>query len=361
MPEDKPIPSRSAAPENDNGKLRPTVITPSPKKAQSPTARPSKASGTEAPVRPTVIKKAAANIARSGKPLASGRRAAERLVAGQPTAIPGVERKRIDVGVGDIRKLSPQARPGVPERAVRLVEGLVVVELRDRQAVLWGHRLQQEYSDLVSRTLELSQADVLRRVTSYIGRMTDILESIDLEAVADAPPSVGIIGQYFKKVSRKIDSPEELSRARLELDQLVKLMGTALEQLLTLKETLERYSRDIEAMGDEVEASALAAEFMSAHLREGHPALSQRFVERSMSLTQTVAQIRGSAVMRDEQIEQPLRLIGAIQNVALVTVPGWLGSIAGLTAMLAGKRKLTPTETGELVHQLGNILQQLKT
>ena len=64
---------------------------------------------------------------------------------------------------------------------------------------------------------------------------------------------------------------------------------------------------------------------------------------------------------RDEQIEQPLRLIGAIQNVALVTVPGWLGSIAGLTAMLAGKRKLTPTETGELAHQLGNILQQLKT
>lgn len=79
-----------------------------------------------------------------------------------------------------------------------------------------------------------------------------------------------------------------------------------------------------------------------------------------MSLTQTVAQIRSGASLREVQIEQPLRLIEAIQNVALVMVPGFLGSIAALTTMLDSNRKLTPTEAGELTYQLRSILQQLQ-
>ena len=123
---------------------------------------------------------------------------------------------------------------------------------------------------------------------------------------------------------------------------------------------LARTAARIEGMGDEAEASALAASFLSDHLRVSRPPLSQRFLERAMSLTQTVAQIRSGASMRDVQIEQPIRLIGAIQNVALVMVPGFLGSIASLTTMLENNRKLTPTEAGELSYQLRNILQQLK-
>jgi len=71
-----------------------------------------------------------------------------------------------------------------------------------------------------------------------------------------------------------------------------------------------------------------------------------------MSLTQTVAQIRSGVSLREMQIEQPLRLIGAIQNVAIVTVPGYLGSVASLTTMLKSNRSLTPTETGELAYSI---------
>ncbi len=279
----------------------------------------------------------------------------------KPTAIPGVERKRIAVDRADLAKLSPQSRPGVLDEARCLVESFVVEGARDRQAVLWGHRLQQDYSKLVSRSLELSQAEIVKRVTAHIGRMTDILAAIDLEAVCGVAPARGLLTQYLKTVNSRIDTPDELQRARAELDQLLALMGAALEPLLSLKETLERHSRGIEGIGDEVEAAALAAEFLSGHLGDNAKALSQRFLERSMSLTQTVAQIRGSAAMRTLQIEQPLRLIAAIQNVALVMVPGWLGSIAALAAMLEEKRQVTPTQAGELAYQLRTILQQLKT
>ncbi|NTF29521.1 hypothetical protein G6L47_30220 [Agrobacterium rubi] len=357
MPQDKAPPSRGTVPDDRQGRLRPTVIAPPPDRSRTPRAEPGESAGTDAPAKPTIV--APASTQNDSATAKTGRYAQMPLVA-KPTAIPGVERKRIAVELSDIRKLSPLTRPEVLQQALRLTQSFVVESARERQAVLWGHRLQQDYSGLVSRSLELSQADVLQKATGYIGRMTDILGAIDIKAVCDAPSAAGIFGEYFKKANSRIDTAGELQAARIELDQLVRLMGEALELLLSFKGTLEQHARRIEGMGDEAEASALAASFLSDHLRVSRPPISQRFLERAMSLTQTVAQIRSGASMRDVQIEQPLRLIRAIQNVALVMVPGFLGSMASLTTMLENSRKLTPTEAGELSYQLRNILQQLK-
>lgn len=316
----------------ERGQLGPTIISPPSRKTR--VAESSDRSPVSAPLGGTVTR---------------------------PTAIPGVERRRIAVELSDLRKLSPLAKASVLEQALPLVQGFVPGRGNSRQAVLWGHRLQQEHSDLVSRTLELSCADVLDRATRHIDRMGEILSSIDSEALCDASGTLGTLGQYFRRANRKIDTPGEFDAARIELDQLVRLMGEALEQLLSLKEALEDHSRRIDKTGDELEASALAAQFLSAHLRDTQPPLSERFLERSMSLTQTVAQIRGSTPIRQVQVERPSRLIGAIQDVALVTVPGWIGSIASLNTLRDGRRKLTPTEAGELAHQLRNILRQLNT
>lgn len=361
MPEDKSIGPAPPEPEKGRGALRPTVIDPGNARSRPAANSGSGASGTRPLVSPTVIERAVGGAPTSRPARIADQTAPRRLPAGAaPTAIPGVERKRIPVDIADFRKLSPQTRASALEGALRLVETFVPGRDDDRQAVLWGHGLQQDYSNLVSRTLEFSQADILKKVTGYIGRMTDILGSIDLEAISGVAPVAGRFGQYLKGMNRKIDTPVELQSARLELDQLVKLMGNALQELLSLKETLAKHARQIEAMGDKVDAAALAAQFLSEHLKEGQPALSQRFLERAMSLIQTLTQIRGNASLREAQIEQPLRLIAAIQNVALVTVPGWLVSIAGVITMLESKRKLTPTEAGELAYQLRNILQQLK-
>lgn len=334
MPDSRPPPTPGDKPADAQGRLRPTVMA-------APAARP-----------------AAAKVAeRTGTAVKPARPAA----AAGPTAIPGVERKRLTVDLAALRRVSPASAPAVLSRALDLLQAVVVETVTDREAILWGHRLQQDYSELVSRTLELAQDDGLKQVTGYVGRMTDILSSVDLNAVCSAGPGLGMVSRYLKAANQKIDTPAELDAARLELDQLVKLMGASMDQLLAFKGTLEKHSSRIDGIGDDVDASALAALYLSEHLRDKHPALSQRLLDRSMSLTQTVAQIRSSTSMRAEQIEQPLRLIAAIQSVALVTVPGWLGSIASLTTALQSRRTLTPTETGELAYQLNSILQQLKT
>ena len=307
-------------------------------------------------LRPTMIK---APVGEATMSITGRRKETQPKKPTRPTMIPGVERKRIRVDESHLKAFSPDTEPKISGDTARLLRSFVIEQATDRSAILWGHRLQQDYSELVSRSLSLSQADLVERVTGYLNRMMEILGSIDIEAVCGLGTSLGVLSQYLKKINNRIDTPRELEAARSELDQLVKLTGRSLEPLLALKENIERQSSHIDEMGDEVEASALAAEYLSAHLRDKEPKLSQLFLERSMSLTQTVAQIRGSVVMRETQVEGPLRLIGVIQNVALVMIPGWLEGIASLLVTAQGGPKPTPTEARELIYGLRDILHQL--
>jgi len=314
-------------------------------------------------LRPTIIDRLDDRPAPSSAEGVRGLSESRHLVAPRaigPTMVPGVERKRIPVDLGELKKLSPGATPGVIERALRLVETYVAEDATERTAVLWGQRSQEDYSDLVSENLSLSRAEPLARATGYLNRMMAILRSIDIEAVGTATRRGGAIADYLRGLNHRIDTLNELEAARVELDQLVKLMRAALGDLLDLKERFQRQSRRMDEIGDDMDAAALAAQFLSDYESKRSTEFSRRFFERSMSLTQSVAQIRGSATVRATQIEQPLRLIDAIQNVALVTLPAWLGAIASLS-VLQSERRLTPTETGELARQLRSIVEQMQT
>lgn len=277
----------------------------------------------------------------------------------QPTMIAGVERKRIEVEARDLRKLAPGADTRTIEAALRLLAGFVVEKASERRAILWGHELQQSYSDLVAETLMLSQSPVLRKVEGYLGRMMDILQSVDILAVCGYGDD-GIVG-YFKGINSKVDQPEELSKARIELDQLVKYMGGALEELLDLKDKLDRHTGQLEEIAAGAEAGSLAALFLAQHLQKDRAAVAERFMERSMSLTQTLAQIRENGAIREIQIEHPLRMVGAIQSVVLVSMPDFLTSIATVVSLSARKAGLSRTEAGELNYKLRDIINRLAT
>jgi len=368
--EEKPRPSE---PQPDEPRvLRPTVLRPpsrgdaapagptAPRRSSTrqPTVIDPKAGSGRAPARPSGIDGTgpAAAPAHASDAEASGP-AATPVAA--PTAIIGTERKRIEVSLDDLKDLSPGSEPDVLAQAIRLLQAYVPDDASDRTVILWGQQLQQDYADMVSAALARAQADVLTRVTVHLNRMMDILKSIDVAAVAGTERTGGGLGKVLKRMSKKIDTAEELAAARVELDQLVKLMSAEMGRLLDLKGEMEQSSRRIDELRAEVEASALAAQFLSSYLQKTDEGLSRRFLERSMSLTQTALQIGGSASLRESEVEQPLRLISAIQNVALVMVPGWLGTIGSLTT-LAG-REATPTEAGEMAFQLRKILEQLES
>lgn len=280
-------------------------------------------------------------------------------VVRQPTAIPGAERKRIEVAVSDLQALSPGAAAGVYQQARALVGAFVVDKASQRKAILWGHNLQQVHGDLVTEMLALARSPVLRQVEGYLARMMDILGSIDLMAVCGHGGD-SVVGRLFQGINSRIDTPGELAQAQAELEQLLALMGGALDPLLDLKDRLLRLSGSMEGTAAQVEASAIGALFLAERLRQDDAALAQSFVERSMSLTQTLAQMRQTGSTRELQIEQPIRLIGAIQNVALVVMPAFIGSIASIAALGASKTTISPTEAGELAYRLRDIISQFK-
>lgn len=276
----------------------------------------------------------------------------------KPTAIPGVQRRRLEVTVSDLARIAPLAGKDVLRRAVAILQEVVADAATERSAILWGHALQEEYGRSVSRMLELSHDPVMVKAAGYVNRMSSILAAIDLKAIAETTPGVG---QYLKRLNQRIDTPDELDGARFELDQLVALMASTMEPLLSVKDAIERQIAETERLAVEIEAMSIAADYLAGRPSPKKPELARIYTDRGIGLTHTLAQIRETAALRGAQAAQPLSLIAAVQEIALVTVPGWLSSLSAMTTMLRNQRRPTPTEASELDHRLRHILQQLKS
>jgi hypothetical protein len=283
-----------------------------------------------------------------------------------PTAIPGARHTRIPVTIEDLRATNPKTNEDVLKRSIQFVFSFDPADLNDTTLVLWGQTIQSQYSQLVSKCLEYSESPMLARTSKHVSRLQDLIGGIHLKE---------LLGFERKSWSDRLislghnENPiEEFNRIRTEIAQLIKLMQEDLPVLLALKMDVESLSRKIDDLGNEVEASAIAALFLADyHSREGsekdrqkREACAELFTQRSMSLTQTLAQIRGNSLMRDMQIRQPLQLIGLVQNVILVMVPGWLGSYASLKSVIESHRKPTLTEIDELDRVQSEIIRQLK-
>lgn len=279
-------------------------------------------------------------------------------VVRQPTAIPGAERRRIDVPPGELERLWPGAPAQVYARARALIDAFVTDKATERRAILWGQDVQKEYSDLVGEALALTRSAALRKVEGYLARTMSILESIDLLA-ACGHGSSGALGRMLQRMNARIDTPGELAQAQVELEKLVGLMASALHELLDLKDRLLSVAERTDAAGAQLEAASMAASFLSRHLAGEKDVVSQRFAERAMSLAQSVALVREGGATRSLQVEQPVRMISAIQNVALVMLPGFISNIAAVTALSSART--TPTEAGELAYRLGEIIQELRS
>lgn len=276
---------------------------------------------------------------------------------GSPTVIPGVERKRFVISYDDLQVLMPGLTDSVYEKAIELLSSLIIEKVSDRDAILWGHDIQTSYSGLVNQTLKLSQRAVLRKVQGYLSRMIDLLGSIDILAVCGYD-SRGFFEQLTKSMNQKIDTPDDLIAAQRELALLVKHLSSSLDELLNLKALLEDVSNNLNLVAEEMEAAAVAALFLASFY--SGTSIADRFTERSMNLTQTLAQMRQDEMIRKIQIDQPLLLISTIQNIVLVSLPGFIGSITSIVTLMQS-RTVSPTEAGEVVYQLQEIVNNLQS
>lgn len=280
----------------------------------------------------------------------------------KPTGIAGgVQRQRIELSLTDLRNLNPGIGDGTLEKAMLLIQMTNLEALGDREVVMWGHNPQKSYGDLISQSLTIFQSEPLCRVQKHLSRMIEILSLIDLKKVCEQGAS-SALSKVFRKATKAIDTPEELAEAQTELSQLISLMNQEIDSLLKVKGQLEAISKMIDDIGSEIEVLAISAAYLADYIHRQNPTnqFYAKFLERSASLTQSLAQIRSSSSMRQVQIEHPLALISAVQSVALVQVPAWLGSIVSLKAMLERGKKPTVTEIDELSNQTQKVLEGLK-
>lgn len=274
-----------------------------------------------------------------------------------PTAIPGVERRRIGANHADMVRLGPGAEPRVCARALRLVEAFVPESAREEHVPRWGQEAEKDAERLVAEALDLAKVEVMGRATGYVGRIGDLLAAIDIDALREGrrTPLLGAPAA----LAPIIDTSRKLASARSELRQLVSLARDALDPLKRLRDALDSHARAIADAILETEAAALAASFLAEHLTTQRPDLSRRFVQREMDLTQTALRVRDSQFERERQLEAPRALITKIQDVVLLPLPDWLDGADAL-ASAASARRLTPTEAGELQHRLRAILRNLE-
>jgi len=275
----------------------------------------------------------------------------------KPTAIAGAESRRLVVDAAELQRLSPETGLTVTERSLSMLSGFMEEKASERRAILWQQDLQKAYSAAVGKTLALSQSPLLSRVQVHVSRMMEILRSFD---IASATEAEGTITRVLKRFNARIDTAEEFANACSELERLKQLLQDAMDPLLKLREEIEDAVRMESSLSTDIEAAALAALYLSQHFKTSKPALADRYLERSMSLTATLAQIRSSRVLHDLQSEHPVKLVNAIQQVTLVAMPDFLISLSTANSNFARKGSINPTEASELQHKLQDLIQLLK-
>lgn len=270
----------------------------------------------------------------------------------------GKKRERIPVTDDDVFMRNPHLPEETRSRTIALIDSINVDVANDREAILWGTQVQKRYAELVNESLNLSQSALLTQVEGHAKRMIEILNAINLKRVCGLEPTRFL--DAFRRTTKTIDTPEELEAARIELGQLVGHLNARVDPLLVLKEEMERIGKEVEAVELEAMAHAEASGFVVDHLNglndPSKMTLAQRFLERSGSLTATVSQIRQDKAIRAMQVEHPVKLIEAVQQVTLVTLPSWLSTLTNILAMFQGRgRKPNLTE----IDELGDVAKKL--
>lgn len=259
----------------------------------------------------------------------------------------------------DLARLSPGAAPRAAARAVRLIDGFVVEGAREPHIDAWGQSAQQRYDALVREAVDLSRAEVLSRARGSIDAVITLLEAIDIETIcADRRSS---LLDFLEPAGDRIDTPRKLASARTKLDRLADQARAALDPLLNLKASLDEHAHRVDETSLELEAAALAALFLAESLAAERPALSRRFLQREMSLTETALRIRGGQLVRADQVQEAFALITMIRGVVLLDLADWLVAVAAIVGSREARRRLLPTEVGDLRHRLRALLRNLQT
>lgn len=275
----------------------------------------------------------------------------------QPTTIAGVKPERLKVDIDELHELAPNTSDEVRKEAVRQLQALTTNMLTRHRAQRWGQEAEQACVARFGGSAVPASAPFIDQARADVVRLTDVLAAIDLKAVCGHARG-SLLGGLARSMSRRVDTPAKLGDALDELRALLQSLDADVGRLLSLKNGLRQRADVFEQAQRELEAAALAAQFLSGRLAAQDPAIAQHFAERSTSLAATLAQSRHGDNAHRIQIQHPLQLIAAIQNVALAKLPAFINELAALQA-LAKSGQAFPAEALNMSYRLRDIIHQL--
>lgn len=295
--------------------MRPTVFKPT----AMPGAVPVEQSGTPAPPtarKPTAVPSTAPAHAPAVAP-------AEHIHA---SALPGTQRKPLDVAYETLALRFPGTPPKVLERARAVLAGISPKGMDTAAGLAYGVQAQEELAALVKQRLVLMESHVTRGVAQHLARLHMLLREV-LDAMD---------GGFLKKSVAKVwDSV--VSEVR-QLEDLLSKAGPALLGVLADMEKLSNKNKDV---GEVLQANALAAEYL-IDLMDAQ--VGQLLVTRLTALSTSQALVLEQVQTLTLDKERVQELMTLVQDGVLLQLPSVYSQLAGLSAKPSDTQRFMAAE-----------------
>jgi hypothetical protein len=252
-------------------------------------------------------------------------------VVTKPTAMAGVVRKGIEVTAAELKKKFPGDPLSAIDRAIRILQGVIVDKLTPISCSQWGVDVQRQYESLARESVRLTTSSAVQDGLKHMERLQIILKDI---ADSLAPQSSG-----FHLWGKQKNALELYHGSETELHQLRDHLQDILPSLRETQKKLGDISTKSTSLIDETNAQCIAIQYVEELLGDEDERTSHLTSQR-IALLKTIANMKDGVMLRRSISRDIDSLADRIQDSVLVALPGWIDKL-----MLAFQAQRTVTET----------------
>lgn len=232
--------------------------------------------------------------------------------AASPSALPGIQRRGLDVSLEELRAKFPNASEPEIDRARGVLAGVMLASTGSATWLEFGQTVQEELAALVRERLDTVQQPTSRVAAQHLARLHALLSDV-LEAFE---------GGLFRK------SPDAVwNSCKAEVQALEQLLRTANADLGLQIKALEKQKRKVASLALQLGATALAADYLAGTRADAAGLL----VARLASLTGSQVLLREHATHLDHDILTVQELTTLVQAGVMVKLPAVYTQLAALT------------------------------
>lgn len=242
------------------------------------------------------------------------------------SALPGTQRKPLDVSFDALAVRFPGTDPRVLERVQAVLTGVSPQSMSTTAWLSFAVPTQESIGALIKERLALMDASVARSVAQHLARLQSLLQDV-LDAMD---------GGFLKKPAAKVW--ESVVGEVRQLEGLLSAAGPALVLMLGTMGELMGKNRDA---GEVLQANALAAEYLIDILQAD---AGQLLLSRLTSLTTSQALVLEQLQTLTLETTNVQELLTLVQDGVLLQLPSVYSQLAGLSTKPSDTQRFLATE-----------------